>query len=282
MKFEVESRLDDLFGDSESVTGESEETPLSLNEDTASSFLEPEDPEEPEFLDIQVEGVDMQEKHPLDDLKSTVLSIDWEITDEVMSRFVNQVEDLKKEFRDNKINLLFLQLLGSVGVYIKTNRGKADPEAFKVLGSSFKAFDDVVSSNNMPNTEKKNKLTVELEKFKELKKKIAAKKQAVKPPSAKAPEPMPVQASPRLEKPIERKAEKRNDENDHIQLVVQATSDSGGNKDDIQEIILNPISEKSHGNSQEIIDEVLMEMKKFIRGEFDDLREELRLRKKRR
>ena len=264
MKFEVASRLDDLFGETESSGADEElvpDDPFSEAEssgadeelvpddpssETESSgvneelvfddlFSEPEstgtkentvskesiqnnliEPEEIEVLEIHEEGIEMNEGHPLEDLKSTVLSIDWEITDEVMGRFVDQIEELKREFKNNKIYLLFLQLLGSVGVYIKINRGKADPEAFKVLGSAFKAFDDVVSSNIMPDLEKKKRLSAELEKFKELKKKIAAKKLAKKKTEvielAHIPEPR-----------VENKISKPVIEDEHIELVVEAS-----------------------------------------------------------
>jgi len=279
MRFEVESRLDDLFGETEGTDAddkyvsdnlfdESEITgpdkSYAANGNISNTFAEP---EEIEVLEIHEEGIEMNESHPLEDLKSTVLSIDWEITDEVMGRFVDQVEELKREFKDNKINQLFLQLLGSVGVYIKTNRGKADPDAFKVLGSAFKAFDDVVSSETLPDAEKKKRLAVELEKFKALKKKIADKKQAAKAPPIHEP------VIPPKETVVQ---------DNHIELVVEAQRDDVKKNEDVAEIVLNPVDENTNVNSQAIIQEVLVEMKKFIRGEFDDLREELRLRKKRR
>jgi len=304
MKFEVASRLDDLFGETESSGADEESVPDEPTSEPESSdadeelvfddlFDKPEntganeesvskesiqnnllEPEEIEVLEIHEEGIEMNEGHPLEDLKSTVLSIDWEITDEVMGRFVDQVEELKREFKNNKIYLLFLQLLGSVGVYIKINRGKADPEAFKVLGSAFKAFDDVVSSNNMTDLEKKKRLAAELEKFKELKKKIAAKKLAKKKTEVIEPVHIPEPA-------VQNKISKPVIEDEHIELVVEASSNDSNSHEEVPEIVLNPIEEKQNVNSQDIISEVLVEMKKFIRGEFDDLREELRLRKKR-
>ena len=122
MKFEVESRLDDLFGETEGGTETEneigteneiiEESEGVSDENTDTNEIAKNIQIEPEILEIHEEGVEMDEGHPLEDLKSTVLSIDWEITDEVMSRFVDQVEGLKREFKNNKIYILFLQLLG--------------------------------------------------------------------------------------------------------------------------------------------------------------------------
>ena len=80
MKFEVESRLDDLFGETKNA-GDNES--ITINASSNDNHLKP------EVLDVHDEGVEMNEGHPLEELKSTVLSIDWEINDEVMGKFVD-------------------------------------------------------------------------------------------------------------------------------------------------------------------------------------------------
>jgi len=77
---EVEDRLQNLFGE--------EEPPEAA--ETKSDDIKP---------------------HPLRDLKTVVLAIDWEITDEVMTSFVEQVAVLQDTYRNDKIVLVFLQLL---------------------------------------------------------------------------------------------------------------------------------------------------------------------------
>ena len=62
---EVEDRLDDIFREG----------------DTSSNGL--------------AESVDSKDS-PLRELKTIVLSIDWEITDEVMTKFIEQIGILKK------------------------------------------------------------------------------------------------------------------------------------------------------------------------------------------
>ena len=126
----------------------------------------------------------------------------------------------------------------------------------------------------MSNPEKKKILSVELDKFKELKKKIARKKATVKPPVIRKPVPIPKQ-------PIAGKNAKPVLGDEHIELFVEADKGTSVKNDDVKEIVLSPVVESKNANSQDIISEVLVEMKKFIRGEFDGLRDELRLRKKR-
>ncbi len=135
---EVEDRLENLFG---------EDVP---EEDAATESADPED-------------------SPLRELKAIVLSIDWEITDEVMIRFADQIADLQDVFKDDKVVLIFLQLLGSISEYIRINLGKSHPDAFKILSSLYNNLDAVVHTEGMTDTEKRKTLSTELAKYKQLK-----------------------------------------------------------------------------------------------------------------
>jgi flagellar biosynthesis regulator FlbT len=109
---------------------------------------------------------------PLRELQAIVLSIDWEINDDVMTRFADQIAALQSTFKDDKIALVFLQLLNSIGEYIRVNLGRSHPDAFKILNSLFVQMDKVVNSTAMTGTEKKKALAVELEKYKNLKNRL--------------------------------------------------------------------------------------------------------------
>lgn len=113
---------------------------------------------------------------PLDELKSLVMSIEWEITDDVMARFISQIDLLKIRFEEDRILVMFLQLLGSLGLYVKTNKGKAHPISFKLLNSVYNSFETAVSPGKISPSEKKKLLYVELNKYKELKEQIEAKR----------------------------------------------------------------------------------------------------------
>ena len=160
---EVEDRLDDIFREG----------------DTSSNGL--------------AESVDSKDS-PLRELKTIVLSIDWEITDEVMTKFIEQIGILKNTFKDDKIPLVFLQLLGALGEYIKINRGKSHPDAFKNLNSLFNELDKVVQSETLTESEKKQILSSEVNKYKTLKRQLDKDKaerekvKPVKPPEQIVPE----------------------------------------------------------------------------------------------
>ena len=111
-------------------------------------------------------------KDPLDELKSLVMSIEWEITDDIMERFLSQIDSLKTRFGEDRILIMFLQLLGSLGLYVKTNKGKAHPIAFKLLNSVYLSFENAASPGKISPSEKKKLLYLELNKYKELKEQI--------------------------------------------------------------------------------------------------------------
>lgn len=136
-------------------------------------------------------------KDPLDELKSLVMSIEWEITDEVMERFLSQVDSLKVRFGEDRILVMFLQLLGSLGLYVKTNKGKAHPNAFKLLNSVYTSFEDAASPGKISPSEKKKCLYNELNKYKELKGQIETLRGPASEPSK-----MPTTAAQGIDKKV--------------------------------------------------------------------------------
>ena len=120
---EVDKRLEDLFGEN----GEMQD----LGDDSGTT-----------------------EHSPLWDLKAIVLSIDWEITDEIMNRLTDQIERSKKVYKDDRSLLLFLQLLDSVGKYIRINKADTHPDAIKLLNSVYTSLEKVALSKTITPSEK--------------------------------------------------------------------------------------------------------------------------------
>jgi hypothetical protein len=138
---EVKNRLDDLFGE------------------TADESLE--------YMNGR-----MQDASPLKDLKAALLSLDWEITEDVMSDFVHQVDLLRNRFQKDRLLSLFLQLLGSVGKYVQAYKGRSHPQAFKLLNTAFNRLEEVMTFPDLKEADKKRYLYAEIIKFKELREKI--------------------------------------------------------------------------------------------------------------
>lgn len=154
LEADLENRLDELFGD-DNAQMIADETVLASDERLA-------------------------------DLKSSVLSIDWEITDDGLQQFASQISAARKNFKEDKIVLMFLQILGSLGDYIKSNRGRAHPKTFKTLTSVFSGLESVVSQPDMPELDKKRTLQVELKRYNDLRGLIQKKKAKTGGPGASA------------------------------------------------------------------------------------------------
>ena len=116
----------------------------------------------PEASDEQVGLVE----HPLKNLKAVLLSIDWEITDSTMDSLQNEIKSVEYVYSEDKIILTFLQLLGSIGRYVKANKGRAHPEATRVLNSVYGALEKVALTEGMSRPEKEKMLLEEVAKFK--------------------------------------------------------------------------------------------------------------------
>lgn len=131
--------------------------------------------------DIQLPNVpekQQNEHYPLAELKNLILSIDWEITDEVLDNLLLQLKDLQLTYEHDKIVTMFLQILKSLGNYIRTHRAKAHPKTFKILNSVFVSLDKVVLSKDMTERAKKKILRAEMNRYKALRAQIAQSKSA--------------------------------------------------------------------------------------------------------
>jgi hypothetical protein len=165
------------------------------------------------FQEDSPEAMDEQAglgEHPLKNLKAVLLSIDWEITDSTMDSLLNEVKNVEYVYSEDKIILTFLQLLGSVGRYVRANKGKAHPEATRVINSVYDALERVALTEGMARPEKEKMLLEEVAKFKKLKEQVmlrkADKKEAVvaeapTPPAPPEEQRVPVAESPRQEEP---------------------------------------------------------------------------------
>lgn len=131
---------------------------------------------EDDAADEPEEAIDANKEYPLRDLKTIVLSIDWEITDDVMKNFITQVSALKNKYADDKVITVLLQLLGSIGEYIRINLAKSHPDSIKLLNSLFNHLEKIVRTPEINEAEKKKILANEVNKYKQLKQNLAAVK----------------------------------------------------------------------------------------------------------
>ncbi len=232
---ELENRLDDLFGEN--------------NEPPA-----------------EAEGDDTSAHYPLAELKNLILSIDWEITDDVLEKFLQQIKDLKLTYKHDKIVLTFLQILNSLGDYIKTNRAKSHPKTFKILNSVFSNLDKVVLSRGMSDADKKKILRIEMNRYKKLRAQIAQSKSEVQPKPKAKPD---IDAEPEVV------AETQDEPLTLTEPSVQS-ADAVLSEALVKEPVQEPDLGSARTPSLETLADAVAEIKKYIHDEISALKEEIK------
>ncbi|MCX5871571.1 MAG: hypothetical protein NTY00_13300 [Deltaproteobacteria bacterium] len=110
---------------------------------------------------------------PIAKLKTIVLSIDWEITDDILHQLHDELQDLKDVWAGNKINLVYIQALEKVGQYISVEKARSHPNAIKLLLTFYSNLERIVSSASMSEEEKKQLLLQDIKRFEQFKIQIA-------------------------------------------------------------------------------------------------------------
>ena len=147
MKTQVDSRLDVLFSEIQS---------------------------DPETQEHQNDFPDS----PLKPLKAILLAVDWEITDETLGSLLREVKRLEGIYSEEKIPFTLLQILGSIGKYVRLNKGKAHPATIKLVNSAYLALEKTVTAKGMTQQERERLLLTEVAKFKKLKEEIAVRRES--------------------------------------------------------------------------------------------------------
>ena len=127
--------------------------------------------------DFSSSGVDLfdfigDEESPMASLKSIILSIDWEITDDILRQFNEELVNLKGTWRNEKINLVYIQALEKISRYIYKEKASAHPNAIKLLLTFYTNLEKIVSEQTLSDNEKKAILFEDVKRFEKFKKQI--------------------------------------------------------------------------------------------------------------
>ena len=109
-------------------------------------------------------------------MKSTILAIDWEITDAGLEAFIYQVEGLMEQFEDDKVVHTLLKLLKSLGKYIRVHKSSAHPDTIKRIMAVYSVLEESVANDGLAQPEKEKMVLEEVRQFRLLKAKIVATK----------------------------------------------------------------------------------------------------------
>lgn len=124
------------------------------------------------------------EESPISRLKSLILSIDWEITDDVLMQFNEELVDLRDIWAGEKINLVYIQALEKISKYIYQKKADSHPSAIKLLLTLYHNLEKIVSSYDLTEEQKKEILLEDVKRFENLKQHISNPAAVVDKPKA--------------------------------------------------------------------------------------------------
>lgn len=113
------------------------------------------------------------EESPVARLKTIILSLDWEINDDILHQLDEELVDLNDIWAGDKIKQVYVQGLSKIGKYIYKEKANSHPNAIKLLITFFHNLEKIVSSDDlMSDDDKKQLLLRDVKTFEQLKKEI--------------------------------------------------------------------------------------------------------------
>jgi len=116
--------------------------------------------------DVDLFEFSSEESSPLTRLKSIILSLDWEINDEILQELSDEVDSLGPMWEGDKVAEVYLQGLAKIGNYIQTKGAYAHPNSIKLLLTFFYNFEKIISSPDITGDQITQLLKGDVRKFK--------------------------------------------------------------------------------------------------------------------
>ena len=214
---------------------------------------------------------------PLKDLKSIILSLEWEIDDSILSKFDEELVRLDGTFSNDQVVLGFLRILRFLGRYVRVRGTEADPGSVLLLMSAYDDLERILLSLDMTVAERRSIFLECIRKYREWADGIDLDKGGEKADRAGAA------AEPRHDAaaPAPASDEKTEDAGEHLPAA---------DSEDKPAAALPPAKEYAAGMEEilaairgmtphEAIAYAVADMKKTLREEMESLRGELNVRK---
>ncbi|WP_417911911.1 hypothetical protein [Candidatus Electronema sp. TJ] len=116
------------------------------------------------------------EDSPLLRLKSIVLSLDWDITEDILGELNEELASLRAMWKDDKVAQIYLQGMENVGKYLREEGAYAHPNAIKLLLTLYHNYEKIISSTNISGETITTMLKADIRKFKVLQYQISSLK----------------------------------------------------------------------------------------------------------
>ncbi len=108
------------------------------------------------------------ESSPFTRLKSVILSLEWEITDDYLQDLADELAELIPDWEDNKAAGVYLQGMSKIGKYLRLRGAYAHHNSIKLLLTFFHHLETIVSSPDMTEERITTLLRSDVRKFKVL------------------------------------------------------------------------------------------------------------------
>jgi len=149
---ELDNKLEDLF-DEDTLDDENEIEPAVPEKKIA----QPETPKENAKQETHSLPASNKSSNtfPLDNLNAILLSLDWEITDELINSYLSEIRKLKSKYGDDKYCDYFFRILDNLGRYIKKHLGAAHPESVSMMQSIHQSLESIFLNSDLDEVQKK-------------------------------------------------------------------------------------------------------------------------------
>ncbi|THB76383.1 MAG: hypothetical protein D3926_17835 [Desulfobacteraceae bacterium] len=112
----------------------------------------------------------------LEELKSAILSLEWEINPDTTHAFSLKVNRLKMKWQSNKLYDSFLNILHALGQYTHKKKASADEEAVVLIRTVYDHLETIVTKPGLTFEQKKSLLLDDIQRYRTFKAKIQPKK----------------------------------------------------------------------------------------------------------
>ena len=110
--------------------------------------------------------------NPLYNLSKILLSIEWEVTDDILSKYLREIIQLRRLFRENIYLKCLLHLQYIYGKFIKTYPDKIPLKTYKILYNLHGCMKNISANKKLSDSEKKKIVKKEIHRYKNFRKYI--------------------------------------------------------------------------------------------------------------
>jgi hypothetical protein len=111
--------------------------------------------------------------YPINKLKKIVLNLEWEVTDNLIEEYIEQINQLNGIFKDDKHVIPLIKLQYLLGNLIRTRKSDTPHYGFKMLRTLFNSMNRIVSDKTLNINIKKQIISKEIKRYYQLKRLIA-------------------------------------------------------------------------------------------------------------